>query len=281
MFRHLKKARLWDGAENEGVVEIRINCPEVPSPVQVGPHSHLLSFRKQMFWGILPSGKERFPTQNRQFKLEYMCWQMGPLFPLLLWFLWCWQVGFYCQLRNGSSSLNWPKRKNVQLLTFSIPTLKKLSYCHIVLKWSSTDKPCPFIEFPLAPYCLTHKYACSLRIIRCSWKFPTWKTKTKHIVTMELRVMALQYQFSLVQLLSCVRLFVTPWIAACQASLSTTNSRSTLRLTSIESVMPSSDLILCRSLLLLPPIPPSIRVFSSESTLHMRWPKYWSFIPCH
>ena len=68
----------------------------------------------------------------------------------------------------------------------------------------------------------------------------------------------------------------TPWIAACQASLSITNSRSSLRLTSIESVTPSSHLILCRPLLLLPPIPPSIRVFSNESTLHMRWPKYWS-----
>ena len=69
----------------------------------------------------------------------------------------------------------------------------------------------------------------------------------------------------------------TPWIAARQASLSITNSRSSLRVTSIESVMPSSHLILCRPLLLLPPIPPSIRVFSNESTLCMRWPKYWSF----
>ena len=66
-------------------------------------------------------------------------------------------------------------------------------------------------------------------------------------------------------------------IAACQASLSITNSRSSLKLTSIQPVMPSSHLILCRPLLLLPPIPPSIRVFSNESTLHMRWPKYWSF----
>ena len=84
-------------------------------------------------------------------------------------------------------------------------------------------------------------------------------------------------QFSSVQLLSPVQLFVTPWIAARQASLSTTNSQSSLRLTSIESVMPSSHLILCRPLLLLPPIPPSIRVFSNELTFHMRWPKYWSF----
>ena len=86
------------------------------------------------------------------------------------------------------------------------------------------------------------------------------------------------WSFSSVQLLSRVRLFVTPWIAACQASLACcTISRSSLKLTSIESLMPSSHLILCYPLLLLPPIPPSIRVFSNESTLHMRWPKYWSF----
>ena len=77
--------------------------------------------------------------------------------------------------------------------------------------------------------------------------------------------------------LNRVQLFATPWIAARQASLFITNFWSSLRLTSIESVMPSSHLILCRPLLLLPPIPPSIRVFSSESALHMRWPKYWSF----
>ena len=84
-------------------------------------------------------------------------------------------------------------------------------------------------------------------------------------------------QLSSVQLLSRVRLFATPWIAAHQASLSITNSQSSLKFTSIESVMPSSHLILCHPLLLLPPIPPSIRVFSNESTLPMRWPKYWSF----
>ena len=83
-------------------------------------------------------------------------------------------------------------------------------------------------------------------------------------------------QFSSVQSLSCVRLFATPWNAPCQASLSITNSRSSLRLTSIESVMPSSHLILDRPLL-LPPNSPSIKVFSNESTLPMRWPKYWSF----
>ena len=80
-----------------------------------------------------------------------------------------------------------------------------------------------------------------------------------------------------VQSLSCVRLFVTAWTAACQASLSITNSRSLLKLMSFESVMSSNHLILCRPLLLLPSIFPSIRVFSNESVLHIRWSKYWSF----
>ena len=85
------------------------------------------------------------------------------------------------------------------------------------------------------------------------------------------------HQFSSVQSLSCVRLFATPWTTACQASLSITNSRSSRKLMSIKSMMPSSHLILYRPLILKPPIPHSIRVFSNESTLHMRWPKYWSF----
>src|SRR5574340_630251 len=84
-------------------------------------------------------------------------------------------------------------------------------------------------------------------------------------------------QFSPVQSLSCVQLFATPSIIARQASLSITNSQSSLRLTSIESMMPSSHLILCCPLLLLSPKPPSIRVFSNESIIRMRWPKYWSF----
>ena len=82
---------------------------------------------------------------------------------------------------------------------------------------------------------------------------------------------------SSVQSLSRVRLFATPWTAAHQASLSITNSQRSLKLMSIESVMPSSHLILCHPLLLLSPIPPNIRVFFNESTLRMRWPKYWSF----
>ena len=110
----------------------------------------------------------------------------------------------------------------------------------------------------------THFIACLLRIsLSVAYKLPS--------------VLNLFTQFSSVQLLSCVRLFATPWIAARQTSLSITNSWSSLRLTSIESVMPSSHLILCHPLLLLPPIPLSIRVFSNESALRMRWPKYWSF----
>ena len=87
----------------------------------------------------------------------------------------------------------------------------------------------------------------------------------------------IQLYISSVQSVSHVWLFATPWITAHQASLSITNSRSSLKLTSIKSVMPSSHLILCRPLFLLPLISPSIRVFSNESTLGMRWPKYWSF----
>ena len=84
-------------------------------------------------------------------------------------------------------------------------------------------------------------------------------------------------QFSSVQLLSRVQLVVTPWTAACQASLSITNSRSLPKLMSIKSVMPSNHLILCHPLLFLPSIFPSIRVFSNKSALHIRWPNYWSF----
>ena len=82
---------------------------------------------------------------------------------------------------------------------------------------------------------------------------------------------------SSVQLLSSIQLFATPWIAVRQTSLSITNSWSLLKLMSIESVMPSNQLILCHPLFLLPSIFPSIRVFSNESVLHIRWPKYWSF----
>ena len=87
----------------------------------------------------------------------------------------------------------------------------------------------------------------------------------------------LEYHISSVQLLSCFWLFASPWTAACQASLSITNSQSLLKLMSIESVMPSNHLILCHPLLLLPSIFGSIRVFSNQSVLRIKWPKDWSF----
>ena len=109
----------------------------------------------------------------------------------------------------------------------------------------------------------------NLWVLHCDWKNP-FGLKTTGLASR-------MGQFNLLQLLSCVRLFVTPWITARQASLSITNSRSLPRLMSIESVMPSNHLILCRPLLLLPSIFPSIRVFSNASVLRIRWPKYWSF----
>ena len=99
----------------------------------------------------------------------------------------------------------------------------------------------------------------------------------RHTATSLLTSYFRQPQFSSVQLFSHVRLFVTPWTAAHQASLSITNSRSLLKLLSIESVMPSNHLIFCCPLLFLPSIFPSIRVFPNESVLPIRWPKYWSF----
>ena len=119
-------------------------------------------------------------------------------------------------------------------------------------------------------------YAC-LKIVSWSWNLCLWLTAILiKLVTYFLNPKP-KIRFSSVQLFSRVRLFVTPWIAAHQASLSITNSWSSLKLTSIESVMPSSHLILCGPLFLLPSIPPSIRVFSNESTFRMRWPKYWTF----
>ena len=104
------------------------------------------------------------------------------------------------------------------------------------------------------------------------------KVKQKpETLELERAMTELNNSISSVQSLSRVRLFVTPWITARQASLFIINSQSSLKLMSFESVMPSNHLILCCPLLLLPPIPPSIRVFSNESTLHMRWPKYWNF----
>ena len=116
----------------------------------------------------------------------------------------------------------------------------------------------------------------NLAKINLSIQSPQYKD-TGENQNLKFRLFFFQFSSVSVQLLSHVWLFATPWIAARQASLSITNSWSSLRLTPIESVMPSNHLILCCSLLLLPPIPPSLRVFPNESTLHMRWPKYWSF----
>ena len=119
----------------------------------------------------------------------------------------------------------------------------------------------------------TPMFIAALFTIARTWNKPRcpstgeWIKKLWYLYTMEYSV----------QSLSRVWLSATPWIAARQASLSITNSQSLLKLMFIESVMPSTHLILCRPLLLLPPIPPSVRVFSNESTLHMRCPKYWSF----
>ena len=115
----------------------------------------------------------------------------------------------------------------------------------------------------------------SLYVLYLNWG-SNFLLKSTPVLQLESQLWLYYLAYS-VQSLSHVRLFATPWIAAHQASLSITNSRSSSRLTSIKSVLPSSHLILCHPLLLLPPIPPSIRVFSNESILRMRWPKYWSF----
>ena len=107
--------------------------------------------------------------------------------------------------------------------------------------------------------------------IRCA---TNW---TVDLTALSLSALGYKTLQAVVQFLSHVRLFATPWTAACQASLSFTISWSLLKLMSIESVMPSNHFILCRPLLLLPSVFPSIRVFSNESALHIRWPKYWSF----
>ena len=107
--------------------------------------------------------------------------------------------------------------------------------------------------------------------------FQCYSLDSSHSFSLTLSLNIFLSQFSSLQSLSHVQLFATLWTAACQASLSITNSRSLLKLMSIESVMPSNHLILCCPLILLPSIFPSSRVFSNESVLHIRWSKYWSF----
>ena len=134
---------------------------------------------------------------------------------------------------------------------------------------------CPHLTYshPFPRIIKTHLVWLHILVVNVPSQFLAGRRRWKSVTLCS----SMDIQFSSVQSLSRVQLFATPWIAARQASLSITNSRSSLRLTSIKSVMPSSHLILCRPLLLLPPIPPSITVFSNESTLRMKWPKYWSF----
>ena len=135
-------------------------------------------------------------------------------------------------------------------------------------------KCCPQSHFPLGPLNVIAQ-SCIVR-----WFFRNVCHVKSELTVLNSVTLGQKWpsvQFSSVQSLSRVWLFVTPWITASQASLSITISWSSLKLTSIESVMPSSHLIFCCALLLLPSIPRSIKVFSNESTLLMRWPKYWSF----
>ena len=143
-------------------------------------------------------------------------------------------------------------------------------------------------HLPCVRLCLTiHKYCesinsnsyCFLSIVKMRKLRPirVIPHAQGHTLGSNSRVWTAHHQFSSVQSLSRVQLFATPWIAACQASLSITNSQSLPKLISIESVMPSNHLILCRPLLLLPSIFPSIRVFSHELALCIEWPKFWSF----
>ena len=127
------------------------------------------------------------------------------------------------------------------------------------------------LEWVTIPFFIRSSPEISLGLLPCRQIHYLWATREALLCRVCIGSLI---QFSSVQSLSHVRLFVTPWIAARQASLSITNSRSSLRLTFIESVMPSSHLILCRPLLLLPPVPPSIRVFSNESTLRLRESHY-------
>ena len=137
------------------------------------------------------------------------------------------------------------------------------------------DISCRLTTSTQIPEWLEQKGWC-LRFLKCHHQ-STRKLSMGWSGTLKPASLMVSLKFSSVQSLSRVRLFATTWIAAHQASLSITNSWSSLKLMPIQLVMPSSHLILCRPLLLLPPILPSIRVFSNESTLRIRWPKYWSF----
>ena len=149
---------------------------------------------------------------------------------------------------------------------------------------SSTGSPSPplalfVVMLPKAHLTSHSRISGSGWVITPSWLSVSWRSFLySSVYSWHLfLIFSASVQFSSVQSLNCIWLFATPWIAAPQASLSITNSRSLLKLMPIESVMPSSHSILCHPLLLLPPIPPTIRVLSNESTFHMGWQKYWSF----
>ena len=131
-------------------------------------------------------------------------------------------------------------------------------------------------------WCLPRAFAICLcrnwTLYCCNWlTFNSVKGIQDEALCAAGKLVEQDFQFSSVQLLSCVQLFATPWTVACQASLSITNSQSLLKFISIKSVMPSNHLILCHPLLLLPSNFPRNRVFSSELLLHIKWPKYWNF----
>ena len=144
-----------------------------------------------------------------------------------------------------------------------------------ILKYPHLDLPQAFKSQASISIHLFFKHPLTQDGIICSWAVEEQLIWFFYFLSYFIQSQLVQ--FSSVQSLSRVRLFVTPWIAAHQAFLSNTNSRSSLKLTSIKLVMPSSHLILCRPLFFLPPIPPSTRVFSNVSTLRMRCTKYWSF----
>ena len=156
-----------------------------------------------------------------------------------------------------------------------------IKVCLLQCKWHLLVKCC---HVPLHFYSSTctvlfyrSDYTYSCGIIWFVWTQTLQTVNSRNNETLSAFFSHQMLQFSSVQSLSRVQLFAAPWISAHQASLSITNSQSSLKLTSIEPVMPSSHLILCQALFLLPPISPSIRVFSSESALRVRWPKYWEF----
>ena len=197
----------------------------------------VVTIRSRLAYTLLPETLTRSPWPFPQAFLESSPRSPGPS-PLL----------------SGSSRYT----SGVWMLAYYLYDLRQVTqpFCPLVssfVKWESSR-------------CLSHEFPGR-------WVHHTWHWKQSQASSKDAMTGGSCSGHSLRQ----VRLFATPWIAALQASLSITNSRSLLKLMSIESVMPSNHLILCRLLLLLPPIPSSIRVFSNESTLHIRCPKYWSF----